>query len=491
MTKLTFYGGINEIGGNKILLEDNGTRIFLDFGMSFGKREEFFEEYLMPRTSNALGDFIEMGLVPNLKGVYRTDLVRLLGREPKPPVINAVFLSHAHADHVNYISFLHEDVPLYCGHTALLILQSLNESKTRTIESEILDFMKRPRTRKRGEPPTVRKVKTFRTGNKIKIGSLFVEPVHVDHSVPGAYGFIIHTRKGAVAYTGDLRLHGRRSQMTRDFIEKAQKARPIALICEGTRFKEKHRKEEKEGEEEVRKECLKEVKKTRGLVIADFNFKDVDRVKTFYAIARETKRKMVVHLLDVFLLKYLSQDPALDLPQPDDPNILIFLPKRQSGTYREDDYQKAERQFYHYPNTVTAGNLDQKNVLLCFSYWKIKELIDIQPLSGSLFIHSLSEPFNEEMAMAYQRLRNWIDHYRLKFFQSHCSGHASEKELKEIIEKINPRQLFFIHIQPPQKKYLVPLDQEGVEKFRAMVRKEFESADRQVIVPEYGRSYEL
>jgi len=34
MTKLTFYGGVNEIGGNKILLEDSGTKIFLDFGMS-------------------------------------------------------------------------------------------------------------------------------------------------------------------------------------------------------------------------------------------------------------------------------------------------------------------------------------------------------------------------------------------------------------------------------------------------------------------------
>jgi hypothetical protein len=29
-TSLTFYGGINEIGGNQVLLEDRGTRIFLD-----------------------------------------------------------------------------------------------------------------------------------------------------------------------------------------------------------------------------------------------------------------------------------------------------------------------------------------------------------------------------------------------------------------------------------------------------------------------------
>jgi len=32
---LTFFGGINEIGGNKVLLEDKSTRVFLDFGTSF------------------------------------------------------------------------------------------------------------------------------------------------------------------------------------------------------------------------------------------------------------------------------------------------------------------------------------------------------------------------------------------------------------------------------------------------------------------------
>jgi ribonuclease J len=36
VTSLTFYGGVDEIGGNKVLVEDQNTRLFLDFGMSFG-----------------------------------------------------------------------------------------------------------------------------------------------------------------------------------------------------------------------------------------------------------------------------------------------------------------------------------------------------------------------------------------------------------------------------------------------------------------------
>jgi mRNA degradation ribonuclease J1/J2 len=34
-TTLTFFGGVNEIGGNKILLQDRDTRVFFDFGMSY------------------------------------------------------------------------------------------------------------------------------------------------------------------------------------------------------------------------------------------------------------------------------------------------------------------------------------------------------------------------------------------------------------------------------------------------------------------------
>jgi len=51
MTSLTFYGGVNEIGGNKILLKDKDTKVFLDFGKSFSRRANYFEEYLNPRTS--------------------------------------------------------------------------------------------------------------------------------------------------------------------------------------------------------------------------------------------------------------------------------------------------------------------------------------------------------------------------------------------------------------------------------------------------------
>ena len=320
-TSLTFYGGVNEIGGNKILLEDKDTRIFLDFGKSFGRRAKFFEEYINPRTSNGIIDFITMGLVPDIVGIYRDDLMKLAGRKIEKPDVDGVLLSHAHSDHADYISFLHEDIPIYMGKACHLILRALEERSPRTIEREILNYKPRPYNRK--DKPIERKIKTFRTEDKFKIGSLEVEPIHVDHSVPGAYGFIIYTSEGPIAYTGDIRLHGTKSQMTRDFIEKAKEVKPIALISEGTRIGDEPKDE---SEELVYKESGKTVSETESLVLVDFNFKDVDRIRTFYNIAKENDRKFVVKLNDAYFLKYLSQDNHLDVPNINDDNIVIFLP---------------------------------------------------------------------------------------------------------------------------------------------------------------------
>jgi len=198
-TSLTFYGGVNEIGGNKILLDDKDTKIFLDFGKSFSRRAKFFEEYINPRTSNGIVDFITMGLVPDISGVYRDDLMELAGRKKEKPEIDAVLLSHAHSDHADYISFLHQDIPIYMGKTCHLILQALEERSTRTIEREILNFKPRPYSVK--EKPIERKIETFTTGDKFKIGCMEIEPIHVDHSVPGAYGFIIYTSSGPIVYS--------------------------------------------------------------------------------------------------------------------------------------------------------------------------------------------------------------------------------------------------------------------------------------------------
>ena len=447
-SKLTFYGGVNEIGGNKILLEDKDTRIFLDFGKSFSRRAKFFEEYISPRTSNGIVDFITMSLVPDISGIYRDDLMRLAGRKIEEPDIDGVLLSHAHSDHADYISFLHEDIPIYKGKACHLILRALEERSSRTIEREILNYKPRPYNKK--DKPIERKIETFTTGDKFKIGSLEVEPIHVDHSVPGAYGFIIYTSEGPIAYTGDIRLHGTKSQMTRDFIEKAKEVKPIALISEGTRIGDEPKEE---SEELVYKESGKTVSETERLVLVDFNFKDVDRLRTFYNIAKENDRKFVVKLNDAYFLKYLSQDDHLDVPNIDNEDIIIYLPKRGSGTYSDSDYKGKDGQFVDLDNAWTAEQIrDRENNVLCaIGFYSFTALIDMKPEPGARYIHSASEPYNEEQELSQERIDAWVKHFGMAKFQCHCSGHARGKDLIKVVFQILIQKLYFQYIQKIQE----------------------------------------
>jgi ribonuclease J len=457
MVSLTFYGGVKEIGGNKILLEDRGTQIFLDFGMSFSRRGKYFEEFLNPRTANGIGDFLEMGLIPDIPGIYRTDLLEHHGKKPEEPVVSGVVLSHAHADHANYISFLHKDIPIYCGETCKRIIDAVAEQTTRDLESEVLDFRIRPLYRSRYKiPPVIRKFHTFSTGKRFKIDSIEVEPIHVDHSVPGAYAFLIYTSEGTLIYTGDLRMHGLHADMTDDFVTAAQQAKPIAMVTEGTRI---DKKKTNESEQKIYHDSKQKIRKQNSLSIVDFNFKDVDRFTTFYKIAKDLGKILVINFKHACFLEQYSRDKKLKVPSINDPNLSLLKPKRLTGTYIDEDYTDTYiKKRLHYKNIITAADITKNpsNYMIVLNFWYFSDLIDLKPKNG-LYIHSLSEPFNEEMEISYDRMKNWLRHFDVEFFQSHCSGHINGDDLKELIATVHPKKLYPIHTEHPELFQKLPI----------------------------------
>ncbi|MDP7080750.1 MAG: MBL fold metallo-hydrolase [Candidatus Undinarchaeales archaeon] len=449
MTTITFLGGVDEIGGNKVLVRDGDHAILLDFGMSFGRFGTYYEEFLSPRTVNGMGDFLEMGLLPDLPGIYRADLLRLLGRQSmEDRAVDACFISHAHADHLNYVSFLRPDIAVHMGETAKLLVEGITEGRGRAIDFEVLDFKERPINRK--EPPVPRDIQTFRTGNTVKVGDMEIVPVHVDHSVPGAYGFIIRTSEGTLVYSGDVRLHGSNPGMTEEFAARAAEAEPDALITEGTRIDSDARA----SEASVSTTCSDEMAGAGGKVVfTEFNFKDVDRLRTFSELALTQDRKLVIGYKEACILKRYAADPGLEnVPSLDDDHIALFQPRKKSGTYDEKDYGVSERPFYQRDNVLTADQIhDRQQELIVFvNMWNFGNLIDMRPNKGSLYVHSLSEPFNDEMRISNERKDAWLDHFGLKRVNAHCSGHASGPELRELINRIAPNRLFPIHTEHPE-----------------------------------------
>lgn len=109
----------------------------------------FFEEYLKPRSANGPNDFIEMGLIPDVEGIYRDDLLEMAGRKATAPTVDAVLVSHAHADHVDYISFLHRDIPLYMAARAGRSSRRYKTGRPATLSARCSTFMP---GLQRGEP---------------------------------------------------------------------------------------------------------------------------------------------------------------------------------------------------------------------------------------------------------------------------------------------------------------------------------------------------
>lgn len=469
MGSITGFGGLGEIGGNQFLIEAGDSRLWVDFGVNFARQGQFYSNYLQPRKYRYLDDLMQFNLIPSMNGLYREDFVRRMGQIPKPLNFDGAIFSHAHWDHVGYIPLLHRDFPIWCGETTKIILSALELTSMGMMSSFITyreEFVLREK--KRGEgltaakpSPQPRKIRTFRTGDAIEIGAFHIQPIHVDHSVPGAYGFIIDVAGIAIAYTGDLRLHGPRADMTQDFVYAANKHGIDVLLCEGTRINESDRISEKG----VRHVANQKVQETSGLVLANFPQRDMDRLRTFWQVARGNDRILVVSSKQAVLLKQLEQDKHLYLPRLNDPHIAVYLKRKGWGVLGDDNYPPSiqtrgytswEKEFLESANAfcLTEKDIqkDQKAYILFCSFYDLAELGNINPAPGSHYIRSVTEAFTDELQIDQQREEAWLKHFDLwPMTQIHAGGHASGLEIRELINRIDPKVLIPIHTEKPEQ----------------------------------------
>jgi len=521
---LTFYGGINEIGGNKILLEDGDRRLLLDFGFPYKRHKLFYEEYLKPRGGAGLLDPLVMGLLPPLEGLYRDDIMspelwqqfqdnplyRELGR------VDGVLLSHAHLDHSGYISFLRDDIPVYTTAVTAFITKAMQDSSRADFDQQVCYF-----SPKAQEYPTDWKQKAFLSKNNTKqqrqfciadrnpeaLNSdavqfwswglwektkrqktgLFSCPLDthsrcafnlrcfpVDHSIPGACAWGIETSSGWVIYSGDLRLHGKRGELTRRFIGETAELRPKALILEGTGVE----RTSNVTEQEVYQNGLKVIAVSNELVIADFSPRDVDRLLTFLQIAKDTDRKLAILPKDAYLLKTvrLLETGIPDIAQED--SLVIYqetTASKSPALWMRNIYQEYDSKIVLASDVKSA----QEQFILCFSFFDLNELPSICPKPGSLYVYSSSEPHNEEQEIDFRRLHEWLKRFKFRGFGLpvesngewqipdverglHASGHACGTDLLQIAQQIKPEVLIPVHSEHPDF-YINHLNSSGIK----------------------------
>jgi ribonuclease J len=154
-------GGLGEIGLNMMLVESGDELIAIDCGLMFPDPDE------MPGIDHVIPDFSY--------ALAKRDGFR------------AVFLTHGHEDHIGALQYLLRaaHVPVYgTPLTLALVAERLREQGL--LESADLRSM-RPRAR-------------------IEVGPFRVEPIRVTHSIVDGIGLAIDTPVGTIVHTGDFKL---------------------------------------------------------------------------------------------------------------------------------------------------------------------------------------------------------------------------------------------------------------------------------------------
>lgn len=428
MGTITFFGGAGEIGGNKILLQYGGAKVYLDFGMPFDFGEDYFYEWLKPRGANGLECYFEFELLPQIPRLYSRSMLQFSGLAHQEPDVDGVFLTHHHGDHIGHLPFLDEAIPIHLGHGTMAIIEAYS-----MLYPSLLDF------------GTHKDIRRFRSGDRIPVKDLVFRPIHVEHSTPGAYGYIIEGPEGNIVYTGDFRRHGPMKALTDEFIAEAAKAKPRLMLCEGTRMTPDP--EIYYDEEQVHDKVRGIMEESKGLVFGEFSMCNIDRFQSFYRAAKATGRTMVVDTKYALILDKLRE--FMDLPDPrNDDGLRVYFRMAKSREFEEKDYAKFEREYMGQMITSREIQADQRKYVMTTGFSKLMELVYIQPRDAD-YIYSSSESFLEGEENKDQRrvLDNWLKHFGIKLHKAHCSGHAGKSDLKYAVETINPDILIPVHTQ--------------------------------------------
>lgn len=187
--KITFLGGVGEIGKNITAIEYDDEIIVVDGGLAF-----------------PTGEFPGIDLVV-------PDISYLIANKSK---VKGIVLTHGHEDHIGGLPYILNElkVPVYGTPMTLALLD--NKMQEHRIEYKAV---------------------TVKPKNLLKLGNFQIEFIKVSHSIAGSLALCISTPVGNIIHTGDLKIDfepidGSMTDLTR-FGELGKKGVNL-LLCEST-----------------------------------------------------------------------------------------------------------------------------------------------------------------------------------------------------------------------------------------------------------------
>ncbi len=151
-------GGLGEVGKNMTVYEYGDESIIVDSGIMFPENDMLGVDYIIPDMQ------------------YLTD---------KTSRVKGIIFTHGHEDHIGAVRHVLDLVqaPIY----ATQLTRGLIEAKLARNGGLRADMH------------------TIQSGDKVKIGAFEIDFFHVCHSIPDGVGLGIHTPQGLVIHTGDFK----------------------------------------------------------------------------------------------------------------------------------------------------------------------------------------------------------------------------------------------------------------------------------------------
>ncbi len=416
--RLTFYGGVNEIGGNKILLQTEDGSVLLDFGRKMGEYSKYFSEFLVARSKNALRDMLCLGILPKIDGIYTphlVDMTVLFENEevkkkvpldeavdywkttdvcpfnPEHPAVDGVFVSHAHFDHIQDVSFLDPSIAVYCTEKTKVLAKAMTDVSVSGVDDQYYKIAKKviikqkpplfktlcpgecacseekeeehpviedPKTKFKFTYDIAPQYRTFSTASEGQIKGIKYKLIPVGHSVPGACSILLTLPDGKrILYTGDVRFHGAGEVSIDDYVRSIDG--PIdVLITEGTRIDS----DDVITEEDVEKNINADIGRSEGLVLINFGWKDLTRFNTVYQATKDNDRTLVITPKLAYLLYEMHHSFPDEYADPRSmANLKVYLKREGDLLYSKTDYEKYKMGYLHYHGRNIAQ--DDRNIV--------------------------------------------------------------------------------------------------------------------------------
>ncbi len=376
-------GGMGEIGKNMMAVRYNDTIVVIDSGLMFPEDELLGIDVVIP------------------------DITYLLENREK---VKGILLTHGHEDHVGALPYVLKElnVPVYGSKLTLGIVE--NKLQDHSLKNVKLNVV-RPR-------------------DIVRIGDLDIEFIRVSHSIPDALAIAVHTPLGIILHTGDFKLDQTPvdGQVVdfRKFAELGEKG-VLVMASDSTNA-------DKPGftmsEKVVGKTFEELFGKCEGRIIVTTFASNVHRIQQVVATAEKYGRKVAIVGRSMINNVRISIDLGY---MHIDENTLIQM--EDINKYPHDEIV-----------IVTTGSQGEPMSALTRMATADHRWLNIEP-GDTVIISATPIPGNEKLVSKTVDLlfRQGAEVIYEQEMGVHVSGHASQEELKILINLIRPRYFIPTH----------------------------------------------